>query len=193
MKKNQMEAAEAYYKAMYEEKNFSALTNRQVAEALTKRLGFKVSETAARNIRVNLGLPTKKQVKVEVKTSGGDTNDAIKTLAKTQNELTHIVISMLNRSPGHHQTSKEPMLHNLDSIAKQTEEIARTSTRKRKPSILPVGYAIKLARRMRIENAPDSAIILSLKNKYIEAGVEGAIALRKAENLVKYKLDKKKK
>ena len=191
MTKNQMEAAEAYYKATHEEKDFLSLTNGQVAEMLTKRLDFKVSETAARNIRVNLGLPTKKQVIIK-HFANGDINDAVKILAKTQSELTHIVISMLNRSSGYNQTTKESMFYNLNSIEQQTKEIVKSSTKKRKPCILgPRGTALKIAKDLRANGKNNQEIIQALKDKYIEAGVKKSIALSRAETLVNHSLDKK--
>lgn len=193
MTKNQTEAATAYYKAVHEEKKFAFLTNQRVAEVLTQRLGFKVSETATRNIRVDLGLSTKKQAKIEPLISAIDAAPAIKILAKTQSSMTHIVIAMLNRSPGFDQPAKELMLCNLNSIKRQTEDIAKGLIKKRKACILPRGYPTTLGRQLRAEGKTDQQIVNALKAKYIEVGVREPIALAKAENIVKHKLNRQKK
>lgn len=186
--KNQMEAATAYYKAECEQKDFAGLTNEQVAQKLSKRLGWKLSENSARNIRRSLGLPTRKRV--EVRASTKDASDDIKTLAKTQSEITNIIISMLNRSPGYDQPAKEAMLRNLDSIKNRTENIARTSKKRRTCVLGPRGTALKLAKNLREEGKTDQEIRDILKTEYIKVGLKGWEAVKRAKNIVKHTLNR---
>lgn len=189
-----VEAVKAYYKVMHEEDNYADLTNKAVAELLTKRLGFNVSETSARGVRVDLGLPTRKRRKEVVPKSSNisvDNINAVKMLAKTQMQLIHIIISLLNRNDNYDKTTKDSMLRNLDSMAEQTKQQMNFTGKTRKPSILPYGYAIGLARKLRDAGKSKAEIIGILNTEYIKVGVEGWRALDKAQCLVNHKLGKK--
>ena len=191
-----VEAVKAYYKAMHEEDNYADLTNKAVAELLTERLGFNVSETSARGVRVDLGLSTRKRRKEIVsKSSGIDVNgiNAIKMLAKTDLQLIHIIVSLLNRSGSYDKTTKDSMLRHLDSMAEQTKQRMNFTGKTRKSCILgPRGTAIGMAKDLRKQGKNDQEIKDILNTEYIKVGLKGWEALTKAENIIKYGLNKRK-